>query len=83
MTTIAYFGASDDQSIRIRKFFEDIGLKRPLRPVRLQRMPRLMRPPRFLRPGKSLLRSSKSSSFLNSIIWGLISFCYDVFEKRI
>ena len=42
--------AKDDQTIRIRKFFEEIGL---LRPVRLQRPLRSMRPERFLRPGKS------------------------------
>ena len=49
-------------------FFEEIGL---LRPERLQRPPRSMRLQRFLRPEKSLLRSSKSSRFLISIIWGL------------
>ena len=26
ITSICYFGASDDQTIRIRKFFEEIGL---------------------------------------------------------
>jgi hypothetical protein len=33
-TSIGHFGAGDDQTIWIRKFFEEIGL---LRPVRLQR----------------------------------------------
>jgi hypothetical protein len=65
MTSIGYFGASEDQTIRIRKFFEQIG---PLRPLRLQRLPRSMRLQRFLRSGKTLMRSSKSSRFLNSII---------------
>jgi hypothetical protein len=26
MTSIGYFGASDDQTIRIRKFFKEIGI---------------------------------------------------------
>jgi hypothetical protein len=65
MSSIGHFGASDDQTIRIRTFFEEIRL---LRPVRLQRLPRSMRLQRFLRPEKSLLRSSKSSRFYNSII---------------
>ena len=64
----SYFGASDDQTIRIRRFFEEIGPKRLLRPVSLQRPLRSMRLERFLRPGKSLLRTSESSLFLNSII---------------
>ena len=46
MTSIGYFGASYDQTIRIRTFFEEIGGYRLLRPVR------------FLWPGKSLLRTS-------------------------
>jgi hypothetical protein len=62
---IGHFGASDDHTIRIRTFFEEIRL---LRPVRLQRPPRSMRLQRFLRPEKSLLRSSKPSRFHNSII---------------
>ena len=36
-TSIGHFGAGDDQTIWIRKFFEKIGLLRLLRPVRLQR----------------------------------------------
>ena len=36
-TSIGHFGAGDDQTIWIRKFFEEIGLLRLLRPVRLQR----------------------------------------------
>jgi hypothetical protein len=51
-TSIGYFGASDDQTIRIRRFFEEIGLKRLLRPVRLQGLLRSMRLERFLRPKK-------------------------------
>jgi hypothetical protein len=65
MSSIGHFGASDDQTIKIRVFFDKIGL---LRPVRLQRPPRSMRLQRFLRPEKSLLMSSKSSRLLNSII---------------
>ena len=38
-----YFGASEDQTIRIRRFFEKIGLQRLLRPVKLQRPNRSMR----------------------------------------
>jgi hypothetical protein len=64
MSSIGHFGASDDQTISIRTFFEEIRL---LRPVRLQRPQRSMRLQRFLRPEKSLLRSSKSSRFYNSI----------------
>ena len=52
---IGHFDAIDDQTIRIRKFFEELGL---LRPVRLQRLLRSMRLERFLRPGKSLLWTS-------------------------
>ena len=77
--SINHFGARDDQIIRIRKFFEEIGL---LRPVRLQRPLRSMRPERFLRPGKSLLRTSELSRFLNSIIWVLISLDFDVLKKE-
>ena len=61
MSSIGHLGASDDQTIMIRMFFEEIGL---LRPERKQRPPRSMRLQRFLRPGKSLLRSSKSSRIL-------------------
>ena len=68
MTSVCHFGARDDPTIRIKKFFDEIGLKRLLRPVRLQRPLRSMRLKRFLRPGKSLLRTSESSRFLNSII---------------
>jgi hypothetical protein len=49
-------------------FFEEIGLQRLLRLVRLQRPLRSMRLPRFLRPGKSLLRTSELSRFFNSLI---------------
>jgi hypothetical protein len=62
---IGHFGASDDQTIRIRTFFEEIRL---FLLVRLQRPPRSMRLQRFLRPEKSQLRSSKSSMIHNSII---------------
>ena len=78
MCSIGHFCASDDKTIRIRTFFEEIRL---LRPVRLQRPPRSMRLQRLLRPEKALLRSSKSSMFLNSIIWELISLYFDVLEK--
>ena len=68
MTNIGYFCASDDQTIRIRIFFEEIGIQRLLRPVSLQRPVRSIRLKRFLMPGKQLLRISESSRFLNSII---------------
>ena len=68
IASIGYLGASDDQIIRIRKFFGEIRLSRLLRPVRLQRPLRSMRLERFLRPWKSLLWTSESSWFLNSII---------------
>ena len=44
--------------MRIRQFFEEIGLQRLLRLVRLQRLPRSMRLQRLLRPEISLLRTS-------------------------
>ena len=80
MFSIGHFGASDDRTIRIRTFFKEIG---QLRPLRLQRPPRSMRLQRFVRPGKSLIRTSESSRFLNSIIWGLISLYFNCFEKKI
>jgi hypothetical protein len=61
MSNAGYFDAIDDQTIRIRKFFEKIGLKRLLKPMRLQRPMRSMRLQWFLRPGKSLSRTSESS----------------------
>ena len=79
MTCIGHFVTSDDHKIRVRKFFEEIGLLRLLRPVRLQRLLRSMRLERFLSPGKSLLRTSESSRFLNSIILGLY---FDVLKKK-
>ena len=82
MTSIGYFGAIDDQTIRTRKFFEEIGLYRLLRPVRLQRLLRSMRLKRFLRPGKSLLRTSLSSRFLNLISSGLKSLHFGVLKKN-
>ena len=75
MTSNGYFDAIDDQTIRFRMFFEEIGL---LRPLRLQRPLRSIRLKRFLMLGKPLLRTSDSSRFLNSIIWGL----YLMFWKK-
>ena len=82
IASIGYFGAIDDQTIKISNLFWEIGLKRLLRPVRLQRPLRSMRLERFLRPGKSQLRTSESSRFLNSIILGLILLYFDVFKKK-
>ena len=59
---MSHFDAIDDQNIRIRQFFDEIGL---LRPVRLQRLLRSMRLKRFIMLGKSLLWTSESSRFLN------------------
>ena len=81
-TSIGHFGAWDDQTIRIRKFSEEIGLLRLLRPVRLQRPLRSIRLERFLRPGKSLLRTSELSRILNSKIVVLISLYLDVLKKK-
>ena len=55
---------------------------RLLRPVRLKRLLRSMRLERFLRPGKSLLWTSESFRFLDSIISGLILLYFDDFEKN-
>ena len=82
ITSNGYFGASDDQTIRIGKFFEEIGLQRLSRPVSLERPLRSMRVERFPRPGKSLLRTSESSRFLNLIIYGLISLSFEVLKKK-
>ena len=67
-TSIGHFGARDDQTIMIRNFLEEIGLVRLVRPMRLPRLLRSMRLQRFLGPWKSLLRTSESSRFLNSMI---------------
>ena len=67
-TSIGNFGARDDQTIMIRNFLEEIGLVRLVRPMRLPRLLRSMRLQRFLGPWKSLLRTSESHRFLNSII---------------
>ena len=80
--SIGHFGARDDQTIRIRKYFGEIGLLRLVRLVRLQRPLRSIRLGRFLRPWKSLLRTSELSRFLNSIIWVLISLYFDVLYKK-
>ena len=64
-------------------FFWEIRLYRLLRPGRLQRLLRSMRLERFLRPGKSLLWTSESSRFLNSIILRLTSLYFDVLKKII
>ena len=42
-TSVGHFGAIDDQTIRIRKFFEDIGLLKPVKSQRLLRSMRLHR----------------------------------------
>jgi hypothetical protein len=55
---------------------------RLLKPVRLKRLLRSMRLERFLRPGKSLLWTSESFRFLDSIISGLILLDFDDFEKN-
>ena len=48
-------------------------MQRPLKSMRLER---------FLRPVKSLLWTSESSRFLNSIILGLILLYFDVLKKK-
>ena len=82
-TNTGHFDAIDDQTIGIRKFFEKIRLKRLLRPIRLQRPLRSMRLQWFLRPEKSLLRTSESSWFLNSIIWGLKYFSLMFWKTKV
>ena len=81
-TCVGHFGGKDDQTIRIRKFFEKKGLYRLLRPARLQRTLRSMRLQRFLRPEKSLLRTAESSRFLSLVIWGLILLYVDIWKKK-
>ena len=72
MTLIGHFGARDHRIIRIRKNLEEIGLQRLLRPVRLQKPMRSMMLQRFLKAGKSLLKTSKSSRFLNAPYFDVI-----------
>ena len=71
-TSIGHFGARNDQTIMIRNLLEEIGLVRLVRPTRLPRLLRSMRLQRFLGSWKSLLRTSESSRFLNSMIKGQI-----------
>ena len=67
-TSIGHFGARDKETIMIRNLLEEIGLVRLVRPMRLPRLLRSMRLQRFLGSWKSLLRTSESSRFLNSMI---------------
>ena len=71
MASFGYFDGSNDQTIRIGKCFEEIGLERLLRPVRLQRPLKSMRLERFFKPGKSQLWTSEFSRFFNLMILGL------------
>ena len=68
-THIGHFGASGDEIIKIRKFFEGKWLLKSPRPFRFLRLLRSMRLHRYLRSGKSLLRTSESSRFLNSALF--------------
>ena len=59
------------QTNMIRKFYDEIGLYRLVRPVRLQRPEanEVNETVEVLRHGKSLLRTSDSSRFLNSALF--------------
>jgi hypothetical protein len=46
-TSIGHFGARDDPIFIIRKFFDELGLQRLLRPLSLQRPMRSLRLQRF------------------------------------
>ena len=46
-TGIGHFGAEDDRTIRISKFFDEMRLSRSLRPLRLLRLLRSLRLQRF------------------------------------
>ena len=80
-TSIGHLGARDDQTFRIRKFFEEIVL---MRPVRLQAPLRSIRLEMFFRPEKSLLRTLELSRILNSIIWASTNITiFWFFEKNL
>ena len=88
--SIGHFGARDDQTIMTRNFLEEIGLVRLVRPMRLPRLLRSMRLQRFLGSWKSLLRTSESSRFLNSMIsfkkknhWYLVLFLLEAVEASL
>ena len=78
-TGIGHFHVIDDQTIWIRKFFEEIGL---LKPVRLQSLLRAMRLQKFLRPWKLLLRTFESSWILNSFNLRAKIIIFSCFEKK-
>ena len=63
---MGHFGTRDDPIIMMRKSFEEMGLYRLWRPLRLQRLMRSMRLQKFLKAQKSLLKTSESSRFMNS-----------------
>ena len=50
-TLRGYFGARVDGNIKLSNFFDEMRLKRSLRPLRLLRLLRSLRPLRFLMPG--------------------------------
>ena len=49
-TLRGHFGARVDGKIKLSKFFDEMRLKRSLRPPRLLKLLRPLRPPRFLMP---------------------------------
>ena len=67
-TGIGNFGAMDDQTIRISKFFDEIKLSRSLRPLAVEAT-KFIEAAEVLRPRKSLLRTSESSRHLNSALF--------------
>ena len=71
-TGIGHLGARDDPTIRLNKIFDEMSLLRSLRPLRLLRLHaavEVIEVAKVLRPGKSLLRTSESSLFLNSALF--------------
>ena len=68
MASIGYLGASDDPAIRIRKFFDEIGLLRSVRPLRLLRPMRSNRLQGF-KACEITTEDSESSRFLNSALF--------------
>ena len=58
-----------DPTIRIRKFFEELALKRPGEAREVAEADEFNAVVEVIRPGKSLLRTSESSRFLNSALF--------------
>ena len=65
-TLRGHFGARVDGNIKLSNFFDEMRLKRSLRPLRLLRLLRLLRPLRFLMPSNhSVIKVQAAFDFLS------------------